>query len=119
MGNDKLRRVFLRPYRKGMGPVFRLDTFDSGRQDWRGQTIIAYTFAMDGAVLETGADFAGSPMHADDSDACIALLLTFLTLRPGDTDADFFDGDSEAMWDYRSHHAEALAAYVAHRFGER
>ena len=31
-------------------------------------------------------------MHADDADATLRALLGFLTLRPGDTDADYFDG---------------------------
>lgn len=92
---DKLRRVILRPYRKGHGPTFILDTFATGRTDRRGQTRIAYTLKMRengrSVVLFTGEDFCSSPMDADDSDASVASLLGFLTLRPGDTDRDYFE----------------------------
>jgi hypothetical protein len=57
-------------------------------------------------------------MHADDSDATIASLMTFLTLRPGDTDAEYFESYTPAQLDYCSHHAEALNCEVMHRFGE-
>lgn len=119
MPNEKLRYVILRPYRKGAGHTFNLRTWDTGRRDWRGQTVIGYAFREGRAVLAEGEDFAGSPMHADDSNACIGSLLTFLTLRRGDIDADFFANDSEAMRDFRETHAEPLAGYCADRFGER
>lgn len=73
----------------------RLLTWDTGRKDWRGQTIIGYSFWPDYRhpgvrPLFTGSDFAGSSMHADDSDETLRSLLGFLTLRPGDTDSDYF-----------------------------
>lgn len=119
---DKLRRVILRPYRKGHGPAFILDTFATERTDWRGQTRIAYTLKMRengrSVVLFEGVDFAGSPMHADDSSASVASLLGFLTLRPGDTDAEYFEKYTPGQLAYCNRHAETLACYVADRFGE-
>lgn len=87
----RLRHVHLEPLTDGR--TFDLQMWDSGRTDWRGQTVIAYRFGVvgeDDPIFE-GADFAGSPLTADDSDSCLATLLTFLTLRPGDTDRDYFD----------------------------
>jgi hypothetical protein len=69
-------------------------------------------------VIFEGEDFAGSPMDGDDSDATMQALMGFLTLRPGDTDAEFFASDTEVQRDYRDHHAEALAMVVMDRFGE-
>jgi hypothetical protein len=69
-------------------------------------------------VLFEGTDFAGSPMHADDSDDTIRSLMTFLTLKPGDTDADYFEGYTDAQRDYCSAHAEALSMEVTNRYGE-
>jgi hypothetical protein len=46
---------------------------------------------VDGWIIFEGEDFAGSPMDADDSDETVAALLTFLTLRRGDTDAEYFE----------------------------
>ena len=55
------------------------------------RTRIGYEFRdPSGAVLFHGDDFGPSPMHADDSDATLRALLGFLTLRPGDTDREYF-----------------------------
>ena len=53
-------------------------------------------------------------MTADDSDECLATLLVFLTLRPGDTDADYFDGYTERQRDWTQDYAcESLACDVS------
>jgi hypothetical protein len=39
-------------------------------------------------------------LHADDSLETVASLLTFLTLRPGDTDADYFAGYTPAQMEW-------------------
>ena len=111
---DTLRRVRLTPLTDGR--TFELHMWDTGRTDRRGQSFIAYRFGVvgDEAPLFEGTDFAGSPMHADDSDACVATLLTFLTLRPGDTDRDYFDDYTPDQLDWTHDDAcEALGADVA------
>ena len=117
-----LRRVRFAPYRKGHGPTFALTMWDSGRTDSRGQTVITYRLNMiaDGKAvcLFHGSDFSCSPMYADDSDASVRSLMTFLTLRPGDTDADYFEAYTEAQLDYCREHAESLAWCVECRYGE-
>ncbi|MCK5942490.1 MAG: hypothetical protein KAI24_11005 [Planctomycetes bacterium] len=50
-----------------------------------------------GNVLFSGSDFGPPPLYAIDSDDTLRALLGFLTLRPGDTDADYFDDHSEAQ----------------------
>lgn len=133
--SDVLRVCIFRPYRRGLGPSFRLTLWATGRIDSRGQSVIGYRLTMhhlrlcsplDGTVWQKastetifeGEDFAGSPMHGDDSDDTVRALMSFLTLRPGDTDADYFASDTEAQRAYRTHHAESLAMAVYSRFGE-
>lgn len=120
MSNDpnQLRRVILRPYRKGHGPVFSLTTWDTGRRDGRGSTYQRYRLSMGGAVIFEGSDFSPSPCWASDSDQAIGSLLGFLTLRPGDTDSDYFKGYTPAQLDFCAQHAEALACEAMSRFGE-
>jgi hypothetical protein len=118
---DKLRTIILAPYRKGAGPRFKLETWDTGRTDSRGTTTIGYRFtelSHPPVVIFEGADFNGSPLHADDSDETMRSLLTFLTLRPGDTDKEYFADYTEIQRAFCDEHAEALALEVDNRFGE-
>lgn len=117
-----LRVVRFQPYRRGMGPVFTLTMRDAGTTDSRGVTTIAYKLTQRdpgskrAQVIFEAADYHGSPMHADDSDDNVHGLMGFLTLRPGDTDADYFDGYTDAQRAYCSAHAEALSCEVDNRF---
>jgi hypothetical protein len=94
--------------------------------DSRGQTRIAYTLKCKApesgrkpyTVLFEGDDYSGSPMHADDSDATVAGLLGFLSLKPGDTDPDYFDGYTTAQRLWAESHAEYLGYARMHRFGD-
>lgn len=84
------------------------------RDNRDGRTFLRYRFcAPDGTVLFSGKDFGVPRYEAIDSDAAVRSLLGFLTLKPGDTDQDYFDsytpeqlewceGDDAAMlsWHY-------------------
>lgn len=93
---------------------WQLRTWDTNKRDWRGQTQIGYEFINpDGVVLFTGEDFAGSPMDADDADETLRALLTFLTLKPGDTDREYFDSYNEAQRDFaESYECEAMQLWA-------
>lgn len=69
---------------------FTLRLWDTGRRDWRGQTRLAYELKDGRGVVFAGDDFSGSPLHADDSQATVGAILSFLSLRKGDTDAEYF-----------------------------
>jgi hypothetical protein len=119
-----LRTVRLTPYRKGKGPTFTLKTWDTFRRDNLGKSVLCYEFTQrdaDGAktVLFSGEDFACSPLLAIDSDAACASLLGFLTLRPGDTDAEYFENYTDAQREFAATHAEMLACEVMARFGDQ
>ena len=119
---DILRRCRFTPYRKGTGPTFSLVTWDAHKRDHLGKDMIGYELRMHESgittILFTDEDIDNSPMHCLDSDASVAGVMHFLTLRPGDTDAEFFANDSEIAKDYRASHAEALSCAVFDRFGD-
>jgi hypothetical protein len=115
--NDILRRVRFSPYRKGKGPIFSLTIWDTGQRDGRGRTYIGYRLKMGKTVLFEGEDFAGSPMHGDDSDDNVKALMSFLTLKPGDTDAEYFEQYTEEQLAYCRQHADSLNMEVLARFG--
>lgn len=64
-------------------------------------------------ALFAGDDFRPSPLHAIDGDAVALALLSFLTLQPGDTDAEYFNAytDEQMGW-AQSYDCEALGAEV-------
>ena len=91
---------------------YHLDLFDTGRTDWRGQTVLAYELRLRDRVIFSGDDFAGSPLHADDSDATVGALLGFLSLRPGDTDREYFDGYTADQLEFAEEHGEELGIFA-------
>lgn len=91
---------------------YRLTTYATTGRDSRGQTTIGYRFhGRDGKVIFAGEDFHGSPMHADDSDATLRALLGFLTLRPGDTDREYFEGYTPEQMAFARGDAERLSMW--------
>ncbi len=95
------------------GYGFKLEMFDTGRTDSRGQTYIAYHFHHNDELIFEGEEFAGSPMHADDSLDTVGALLGFLSLRSGDTDEDYFEDYTEEQIAWRDEFAETLSVYPA------
>lgn len=122
MRHEILRTIILAPYAKGNGPRFTLQTRDTGRFDGTHSTL-AYTLSMKlpgkpRTVIFEGADY-GVPSHqCIDSDDAVRGLLVFLTLRPGDTDSEYFEGYTDAQRAFCEEHAEALAMASYDRFGE-
>ena len=114
---NHIRTIRLIPYRRGCGPRFTLQLWDTYKRI-DGKNQLAYRLSMHDAktsVLFTGADFGCSPMDAIDSDATIESLMGFLTLRPGDTDPEYFQDYSAAQLEYADQHAEALSCEVSYR----
>ncbi len=105
-GEDVLRHVDIEGY--------RLKTWDTHHRHHNGpQWAIGYAFCdPQGNVLFTGEDFGCSPLHTIDSDECLRSLLGFLTLRPGDTDSDYFAGYTQAQMAFAQGDAENLSLYA-------
>lgn len=117
-----IRRVRLTPYRKGMGPTFTLTLLDSrfdGRRDRVSYRLTTRETNGEEKTLFEGDDFSPSPLYAIDSDEAVADLMGFLTLRPGDTDREYFDNYTPEQLAYCSQHAEALGYESVCRFGRR
>jgi hypothetical protein len=99
------------------GGSYLLTTWDSGRLDGRGCTVIGYRFEQKLPVekmLFEAEDFCHSPLDADDSDESLWALLGFLTLRKGDTDSEYFQtyNEDQLAWS-ESSDCEELSGVVA------
>ena len=76
----------------------RLLTWETGERAPTGQSLIGYALYEhlgDTKPLFSGEDCGVSPMHSIDSDGALAALLSFLVLRPGDTDKEYFEKYTE------------------------
>lgn len=80
-----------------------------------GRDRVAYTFGRVGEPpIFTGDDFGPSPMNDPLGYRSALGLLTFLTLRPGDTDSDYFDAYTSAQLAWaNSYDCEALQGEVS------
>lgn len=94
---------------------YRLRTFDTYGHMSTGQRKLAYIFQAPGRrVLFKGADYGCAPADPIDSDAALVGLLGFLTLKPGDTDSEYFDRYTPEQLDWcRGSDCEELSLLVA------
>lgn len=119
---ELIRSVDFDPYISGTS--FKLQLYGTNIPDSRrnGRTMIGYRLWQidrDRATLVfDGDDFGPSPSHSDDADESVASLMSFLTLRPGDTDADYFDDYTSEQLDFAASHGEALSICATDLFGE-
>lgn len=90
---------------------FRLDLYDTGRRDGGafGKCYLAYTFRHKGEVIFQGEDFSPGASMSIDGDAAVAGLLVFLSLRPGDTDKEYFERYTEKQLTFAQAHGEELS----------
>lgn len=133
-------REHIRTWTDPDGQGFRLELFDTGKQDSYGKQILAYEFydqmaypifegdlsfgfhqrmpsrgpkrLNDNEPVFAAADFHCSPLHCTDSDACIGALLSFLSLKPGDTDKEYFDDYTPEQMAWCLERAETLSLYA-------
>lgn len=97
---------------------FLVELFETGFTDYEryGHTYVAYRFYDVDYAFETGnADpiFAGTDYgipsgQTIDGDHAVRGILGFLSIRPGDTDAEFFDGYTERQLAWVDARAEEL-----------
>jgi hypothetical protein len=87
---------------------FEIDLYDRGRRDDRGCARLYYELWHAGELIFYGNEFCGSPIHADDSDDTVGALIGFLSLRPGDTDPEFFEEYTEKQMAWVNMYAEEL-----------
>lgn len=114
----KVRTIRFAPYRRGMGPSFTLHLYDLHTNDSAGRYAVGFVLKMGRETIFsslTAADaFYGH--CAVDSDGAVEGVMSFLTLRPGDTDSDYFTNYTEAQRDFAASHAETLSGEVSARY---
>ena len=92
---------------------FRLSLYDIGQRDSMGKNRLAYRFCDNGKCIFEGNDFACPLCYAIDSLKTVYSLLSFMALRPGDTDSEYFDAyTAEQMEWAQSGRAELLGLLV-------
>jgi len=102
-----LRHVKIDDYELKLWETDIPDSRNNGRNN------LGYEFiAPDGSVLFKGEDFCSSPLESIDSDNVLRCLLGFLTLKPGDTDDEYFADYTEAQMDFAQGDAEELSLWA-------
>ena len=92
---------------------YRLRLWDTNDCDRLGRSRLRYELRSPAnEVIFAGADFAASPLYSIDNDETVKALLGFLTLRPGDTDAEYFANYTERQLDFADTDAEALSLWT-------
>jgi hypothetical protein len=110
--NRRILRMVTLPHSRG---AYRLRTWDMRRRYPTGQRIIGYKLtAPDGRTVFRGEDCGVAPSDAIDSDAALRGLLGFLTLKPGDTDDEYFERYTPDQRAFAESDAEELAMYCEH-----
>src|SRR5579884_1162342 len=92
---------------------FKLELYDLGRHDEYGKWVLGYRLYYAGSLVFEGEDFHCSPLHLIDSDAAVGGILTFLSLRPGDTDENYFTSYTPEQLNFAHRHGEELATYAS------
>lgn len=118
---DIIRRCIFRVSRPIADARFHLTMWDTHRTDDMGKSVIGYKLVKShggSGVIFEGEDYYCSPCHAIDSDESVRSLMNFLTLRPGDTDSEYFEGYTSEQRAFCDEYAEELQMAVMDRFGE-
>jgi hypothetical protein len=124
---EKVRTVRLSPYRRGAGPTFTLELWDLQTTDSAGRYGVGYklTEKRPGqkrarTLFECKSPPCAVYAHlAVDSDAMVLDVIRWLTLKPGDTDAEWFANYTKDQLDFANSDAEALQVTAEDRFGAR
>lgn len=84
------------------------------RRDRHNHIMVKYTFTTpDGETLFSGEDLGASPLHAPESLESAKALLSFLTLKPGDTDEEYFEAYTPRQMEFtQSRDIENLSLYT-------
>ena len=121
MARELVRQETFFPYGFPTFPIFYLTIWDTNRTR-NGKFVLGYRLGMRGnegfVDLFQGEDFAASPLHAIDSNATVVALMNFLTLRPGDTDSEYFTDYNADQLHFAETHAKALSLHVEETLGE-
>lgn len=114
---NQLRAVRWQPLTDNV--TFELRTWDTGRRDSMGKNCVGYQFEKidklgKRTTIFSGEDFFCAPGDCIDSDSAVCSLMSFLTLKPGDTDDDYFKDYTVGQHDFATSYAcETLSCDVS------
>lgn len=93
---------------------YTLTLEQTSRIDNYGHVMVRYTFRTPkGTLLFNGDDFGASPLHDPVGIESAKDLLSFLTVRKGDTDEDYFDNYTDEQIEFsESWDCEQLQLYT-------
>lgn len=98
---------------------FVLKLWDTNTFGEYGKSRLAYKLYDEERLIFSGSDYFCSPLHPIEGLHSIVGLLFFLTLRPGDTDQDYFYHYTRHQLEWcRSGRCDELA-YIASTLEER
>lgn len=95
---------------------YTLDIYDV--DDEKDRTRVGYRFFYDDELIFEGDNYRISVFDKKDDDATIATLLSFLSLRKGDTNKEYFDNYTEKQLAFSEEHGEELSIIIYDQFGE-
>lgn len=91
-----------------------LRVYDLFKRDSYGKNVLSYEFKVGRKVIFSGNDFHCSPSQSIDSLEVAYCILSFLCLKPGDTDKDYFENYTKEQMDWaNSSKCEYLSCDVA------
>ncbi len=74
---------------------------------------LIYKFKVGRKLIFSGQSFCPSPLHAIDSIETVRALMTFILLKKGDTDAEYFDNYTEEQLEFsESETADRLRVWL-------
>jgi hypothetical protein len=116
---ELLRHVIFGP----VGCEYELKLYDTGECFGKygafAKSRLAYEFGKVGQfALFKGDDFGCSPQYAINSDQALRSLIGFLTLRQGDTDAEYFEEYTPAQLNFIGTDAEELSMWSDEELGD-
>jgi hypothetical protein len=92
------------------GYGFKVEMFDSPRQGRYGKWEVPFRLSHHGETIFENT-LGASPMHATDSDQTLAAIVCFCSLRPGDTDPEYFDDYTPRQLAWCKQWGETLSLY--------
>lgn len=96
---------------------FRLDLWDTGERPPGGEALLAYRLCFaEGTrwiLVFSDEGFRGAHTEEPGSDATVAAILRFCSLRPGEADPVFFERFTAQQIAFAEQHGEALSLWAS------
>ncbi len=96
---------------------YTLTLFDTGNLDEHNKHVIAYKFEDADGIIFQGHDFFNPDRNPTGKEGAGALL-SFLTLKSGDVEDDYFKDYTERQLKFRDNEAEDLQMWALELEGE-